>query len=407
MDLTRESANKSEEAMQRNIPRGNFVDHGLVLTKSLSPLVLAPAKGIVHPFSNEKRDLLTLRRCMMDNSNTFSLALLIMGDLPEVRDDLVITHQGYKILDLIDEKKNLTRGEKQELMNFYLNTVEYPENNIPELERRIQSLNLHSDKDAEHASLVAHIGTLIHAFQHRPQRVKDAFLRDGRNMAEGFKRQENAQILDMHGVRSDLLVNAGYVGYTVDSILTARGLLTEEEEKNLRPHARKTGEGVQTANNLRDLFKDLDDEIYHWPQRIIDAVKLVIPKHLPSRDFSKIEELYRNEFAEIREYTKKTMFRACDYIDELQRIRGDRPEIGHIAFTTLSLAVSAMTVRNVDDICFLLSRGTYQKPSKHERIDAYDVSLHLAKEKGDVRPYLEHILIKKKDSRVFRALRTR
>lgn len=370
------------------IQRSSNLERALFAFGAKMPNYTAPIARAIHPFSEEKRDLLTLKYCLLDNSQTFAVAIHAMGeDSPDVRDDLTVVHQGFKIIDFVDEKKELSRQQKQECLDEYLDTVEYPtDGKISSMRDNLQSLGF-TPLDEEHQSLIQNIPVLVRSFQNRPQMVKDSFLKYGRKMTEGFAKMEEREIKDMRGVDLDCLVAAGYVGYAVNGIYVAREIISPEQEEELRIPARTVGKAVQLGNNLRDTIEDVTAGISHWP--FSEVIKLKNALKLVGREREDaLKDFYKNNFKDWIDYTKKIFLDATKYVDMLPR----GPPYGPKIFPALSLALYSQIVRAVDNPDFLISDGQYAKPSAGDLFDTKDIATALIKQDLSIRPLIEYTL---------------
>lgn len=390
------------------IPRSSNLDRAIFAAKSLTPKLLSkgPLPYLIHPISKHNRDMLTLNSCLLDNSKTFALTLQVMNDLPEVREDLILAHQGFKGLDYIDETETISGDEKKELMDQYLRTIEDPGPNgerIGDLENRLLWLGF-NEKDEEHKSLIQNVPTLVRAFRDRYSEIRKVFINYASKMAEGFTRvREKGEVVDFGDVDRDCLIAAGYVGYLVNAIYEARGIISSEQAEKLKGPSRTVGKALQLGNNLRDLFEDMNYEIKHWPDRIMEKINKATTAAdisdliLKSREAT-VKEVYENEFKELIDYTTDKFLKATEYTDKLP---ADKYK-GHILFPALSLAGYSLVTRNVDNEDFLMTRGRSYRLDKSEVFDAKDVVTHLVNEGRSIRPYLEHILIAKRPSREYR-----
>ena len=338
----------------------------------------------------------------MGNSTTFSVALGVMEDLPDVRDDLVLTHQGFKVLDFIDEKKELSNDDKSALTSTYLETIRYPDpdkSNVKDLESKLIKLGF-DEQDIEHKSLVKNVRKLVRAFRFGHPKVKDIFLEYSAKMAEGFaKARSKEELVDMRDVDTDCLFAAGYVGYLVNSVYEARGITTFEQSIELKNPARTVGKALQLGNNLRDYFKDIENGINHWPKAIVGAINDAVSIENKEERAKAVDEAYKNKFRELVDYSIDKFFRAAEYVTKLP----SADYIGHKLFPALSLASYAIVVREVDNPQFIASKGRAFRKPIGELLDAKDVVAALVKDNSDIRPYLEHILIKREPSRRYRS----
>ncbi len=381
------------------IKRSNVLEKALFVASALSPKVtgITPMPYVFHPISQSRRDLLSLRRYSLDNSSTFSIALNTMNDVPEIRDDLLVVHQLFKVLDFIDEKPDVQRREKKSLHEDYFEVIRYPEEDkIEDLERRLEVLGF-NDADIEHSTLVENIRVLIRAAQDRPNKVRDIFLKYGTKMAEGFAKTDKKPILDMRDVDLDTLIAAGYVGYTVLEIFEARKYLTSGEADRLKTPARTLGKADQLGNNLRDFFKDLKADISHWPEETLQKFKEALEIEPIRMRQRRLRELYPN-FSALVHYSADKFYKGVDFIDRLPKGRPYGPAV----FSGLGLAVYADYARRVDNPEFLATEGVYERPTKGEIFDLKDAVTGLVREGSSIRSLIRHLLDTKEPSTTFR-----
>lgn len=390
-----------DEVSLERIKRSKILSQIYFVGKSKAPQILSKFSRLIHPLNKHKRDILAMRNYILDNSTTFALALGTMNDLPDVRDDLVLAHQGFKLLDFIDEKKGLESEEKDKLMAQYLETVRHPDpdfSNVRDLESKLNGLGF-EERDEEHRSLIEHVDVLIRAFRDRYSKVRDTFLDYGAKMAEGFSKARKKTTIEEWGeVDRDCLFAAGYVGYLVNGIYEARKLITAEQAQELKTPARTVGKALQLGNNLRDLFKDMDEGIKHWPDKNIKAIKELDGIENQEEKRKEAMAVFNEEFRELVVYSQDKFFKAVEYTDNLPRGKFN----GHILFPALSLACYAQVIRDIDNLSFLCTRGESYKKSPRELFDAKDVVAALVKEGSSIRPYLEHILDRRRPSREYR-----
>ena len=394
MVAAQEIISQIEEGEEEKKPvyRSSDLERAKFMTRAIMPKLLSPLLQRM-PFIDERsRDMLTMRKCLLDNSTTYALALqAVVDDTPELGYDLVIAHQGFKLLDFGEENKEFLRNERKEFMNHCLDTLSNPSSQkIKDLEQRVEPLMQHPQFDSEFTSLLRNMRPFIRAFHTRPLEVREIFLKYANRMAAGFANPEVQKINDLTDVHRYCLIAAGFVGWCITENLAIRGYVSRDMEAQLMPHAITMGKAVQLGNNLRDFFKDYESGMWRWPKLNMEAIAR-------ARTPEDITHVYENEFREIVNYTKKHFHEATSYFDQLPSAAPYGPKV----FTGLGLAAYAAVVGRVSTREFLETRGHYKKLRKHDALDIKDAVQHYACHGESIEPLIGHLLNNKPIAALF------
>ncbi len=366
----------------RPIERSSRNERACFLARTLAPKIIGTVIQYL-PVSETTRNMMIVRKCLLDNSKTYALALqTVVDDFPKLGDDLVIAHQGFKLLDFGEENREFLRKQRKDFLERCIDTLASPSpQKIKDLETRVSPLINHPAFDQEFKSILTHLPAFIGTFQNRPPEVQKVFLKYADRMAKGFANPEVQKIHDLTDVHRYCLIAAGYVGYCVTENFAVRNYLKEEEAAALMPSALIMGKAVQLGNNLRDFFKDFESGMWRWPARNTEAIAR-------ARTPEDISHVYENEFKEIVDYTKKHFVEATQYFDQLPTKEPYGPKI----FSGLGLAAYAAVVGRVASRNFVYTRGGYKKPTRNEALDIRDIITHYAQRGESIKPLINHLL---------------